>query len=131
MDIKKLILNYWKSIAVILCIFYLSFASPSAFKKIPTFPNEDKIFHLFMYLGLAAVLIFEYRHHKSNNIKTFTFVLLCIIFPILLGGAIELMQEIFFPPRSASWLDWLSDIAGVGMGWLAMQFVKPLKKQSF
>ena len=131
MNIKKLILNYWKSIVVIICIFILSFASPSTFKKIPTFPIEDKIVHLLMYLGLTAVLFFEYMQHKGNNVKSFKFVLVCIILPILLGGSIELMQENFFPPRSASWLDWLSDIAGVGLGWLVMQFVKPLKKQSF
>lgn len=124
MNIKKLILNYWKSIAVIACIFYLSFASPSAFKKIPTFENEDKIIHILMYLGLASVLIYEYRHHRKYNKFSLSFVLICLILPIFLGGIIELMQEYYFPPRSGNLLDWISDIVGVALGWLGMQFIK-------
>lgn len=128
MNIKKLILNYWKSIAVICCIFYLSFASPSTFKKIPTFENEDKIVHILMYLGLASIIIFEYRQHKKDNINPLAFVLICLLFPVFLGGIIELMQEYYFPPRSGNLLDWFSDIVGVALGWLGMQFIKPKAK---
>lgn len=125
MDIKKLIINYWKSIVVIACIFYLSFASPSTFKKIPTVENVDKIVHILMYLGLASVLIYEYRQHKKYNKISLSFVLICLILPIFLGGIIELMQENYFPPRSGNMLDWISDIVGVALGWLVMQFIIP------
>ena len=81
-----------------------------------------------MYLGLASILIFEYRQHKKHNTNSLVFVLVCLIFPIFMGGIIELMQEYYFPPRSGNLLDWISDIAGVGLGWMVMQFIKPKVK---
>lgn len=78
-----------------------------------------------MYLGLAAVLIYEYRQHKKYNKISVSFVLICLILPIFLGGIIELMQEYYFPPRSGNLLDWIANIAGVALGWLGMQFIKP------
>ncbi|MDD3321177.1 MAG: VanZ family protein [Paludibacter sp.] len=120
--------NYWKSLIIISCILYLSFASPSSFKDIPTFHNEDKLVHILMYFGLSIVLIFDYRRSANNNINLLAFVLICLIFPTLLGGGIEISQGQFFAPRTASWLDWLADITGVLIGWMGMSLFKPKKQ---
>jgi len=124
---SNLIINYWKSIIFISCILYLSFASPSTFKGVPTFENEDKVVHLFLYFILTCILIFDFRQFaKKNQMSILSFVLICIIFPIVLGGAIEIIQPIYFPPRTADWFDWFSDISGVFIGWMAMRYITPL-----
>jgi VanZ family protein len=39
---------------------------------------------------------------------------------------VELCQKYFFPPRTAEWMDWLSDSIGAIGGWLFMYFLKLL-----
>lgn len=126
-SLLKIIKSFWKSLLIISTISYLSFASPTTFKKIPTFENEDKLIHLLMYLGLSIVLIFDFRRAGINNRNLLAFVLICLIFPVVFGGSVELIQENFFPPRTASWIDWMADIVGVFLGWLIMSMIKPLK----
>jgi VanZ family protein len=123
MNFKVFIIRYWKSIAVVCCIFYLSFASPSTFERIPTFEHEDKLIHILMYAGLAFTLIFDYRRATKNTTVNAAFLFVCVFFPVLLGGLVEIAQQHFFAPRTASWADWLSDTVGVGLGWAAISFL--------
>ncbi len=120
MNLKNFFYSYWKTILVICGIFYLSFAPASTFKSVPRFPNADKITHFLMYFGLVIVLIYDFKKRNNSEYTYGKFIAVCILFPILLGGIIEILQEAFFKPRSAEWLDWLSDIAGVLIGWLVM-----------
>jgi len=124
MQIKSFFRHYWKSISVVLFILNLSFASPANFKEVPKIENIDKIVHLLLYAGLSIVLIYDFKNHKRVNTYSLAFVLLCLLFPIVLGGMIEILQPQFFSPRTAEWGDWLSDIAGVIVGWLVMFFFK-------
>jgi len=125
MKINNFISIYWKSVVFILGILYLSFAPPSTFEGVPTFENEDKLIHVGMYFILTCVLIFDFRQYAKNNYTTIlAFILICLIFPIFLGGAIEILQPMYFAPRTADWLDWFSDIAGVIIGWSGMQYIR-------
>ena len=100
----KIIFKYWKSIILTGIILYLSFAPPSDFKGIPTFENEDKLVHLLMYLALSGLLIVDYTYnsYKKTELKL---KLLCLVFPAVLGGIIEVLQPILAAPRTASWFD--------------------------
>ena len=123
LQLKKL-LHYWKSTIVFGCILYLSFAPPSTFNGVPTFEYEDKLVHLLMYLGLTSVLIFDFKRTiTAKTTNHFAFVLICLVFPIFLGGAIEILQPMYFAPRSASWFDWFFDIIGVLIGWIFMRII--------
>lgn len=125
MNIRSLFSHYWKSFIFIGCILYLSFTNPSTFKGIPTFENEDKLVHFLLYFGLTCLLIFDFRQGKKNTrMSTLTCFLVCILFPIFLGGAVEILQPMYFAPRTAEWLDWFSDIGGVLLGWITMFFLK-------
>ena len=129
MWIKFIIQNFWKSIAIMGCILYLSFAPPSEFKDIPTFKHEDKLVHLLMYFGLVLILMLDFSSaFKKRNIKFLVFVSLCTIFPIVLGGLVEIFQPMFFAPRTASWFDWFADIAGVLIAWGGMYLMKKTPK---
>ena len=122
------IFNFWKSLIITAGILYLSFAPPSTFNGIPTFENEDKLVHLLMYAGLTCTLIFDFwKYYKSITYKTLSFILICLVFPIILGGAIEIIQPTYFAPRTADWFDWFSDILGILLGLLFMQLLKKLK----
>jgi len=115
---KMFIIKYWKSLLALLIILYLSFASPSTFKDIPTFRHADKVVHFLMYAFFSSVLVYDF--HNDNVVLTskISFILTSLILPILIGGTIELLQSSVFRPRSAEWLDWLFDTAGIIAGFL-------------
>jgi len=100
-----------------------------------------------MFFVLTAVLIYEFQkwtngrkdertknshaQFLNNDISSFrlfahsrNFVLSCLVFPIALGGATEILQEMFFKPRSAEWFDWAADIAGVLAAWAIFLFAR-------
>lgn len=118
-----LTLKYWKSVLITAIILHLSFAPPSEFQGIPTFNNEDKLVHFLMYMGFTAVLLFDSYRIKSTKLSQQTLILLCIVYPVLLGGIIEILQPMFFFPRSASWFDWFADSLGVLAGWYSMPLI--------
>lgn len=131
MKFIKILLRYWESITIALVILYLSFAPPTTFDKVPSFNYEDKLVHLLLYAGLTCVLMYDFRKYaKISNTSKWTFVLVCLILPIFLGGAVEILQPIYFAPRTAEWADWLSDILGALLGWGAMALLK-LTPKSF
>jgi VanZ family protein len=60
---------------------------------------------------------------KSTNIKKLDFVLICIIFPALFGGVVEIIQPLLHEPRTASWIDWMADLIGVITGFGCMKLI--------
>jgi VanZ family protein len=125
MTSKNNLFQYWESLIITLGILYLSFAPPSTFNGVPTFEYEDKLVHLLMYAGLTSILIFDFRKKsKYDYVNKLKFVFVCLIFPVFLGGAVEILQPMYFAPRSAEWTDWLSDIIGVVLGLGMMRMVK-------
>jgi len=128
MQIITLLRQHWKSISIAIIILYLSFAPQSTFKAAPKIEHLDKVVHFLMYLGLTFFLIYDFRNRKKSNAYTRAFIFLCIILPCIFGGWVEIMQQQFFPPRTAEWGDWFCDMAGVLVGWLLMHF---FPKKSF
>ena len=116
--------NYWKSILFTLLIFYLSFAKPASFKDLNVINLTDKTAHYLVYVAYGMVLIFDFIRKNKAEYSKLSFILFCIIFPIMLGGAIEIVQETYFKPRSAEWIDWLCDILGILTAWPLMHFMK-------
>jgi len=118
----KFIKKYFFSIIVTIGIFYLSTASPSALPlpEMPKIEGLDKIVHLLMYATLTFVLVLEAT--RKNNIG---YYLLVILFPILYGGLLEIIQHYFCPSRTGDWFDFLANTIGVLIGYLAArQFLK-------
>ncbi|MBB3186875.1 VanZ family protein [Microbacter margulisiae] len=110
--------RYWKTIIVLLVIFYLSAAPASTFAGIPSFPNEDKLVHFMMYFGFALMLFWEYSSTYGISVihQTKT-VLLIIGIPAIWGGSMELFQLFFTTTRDAEWLDELADAIGATAGY--------------
>jgi VanZ family protein len=120
---QKFFKQYWKSILFICILFYLSFAKPSTFKEAPTFFSIDKLAHVFLYFILGIFLIIDFSKSNIKKSSKIMSIIITIVFPILMGGAIEISQEMFFKPRSAEWIDWLSDILGIGLSYVFMHYI--------
>jgi len=119
---KTFLFSYWRSIFVIIGILYLSFAPTSTFEPVPRFLHADKIVHIALYFVLTSMLIYDFSKKAKGEYRKAKLVLICLLFPISLGGIIEIFQEAFFKPRSADCFDWLADIAGVILAYLFSLF---------
>lgn len=121
----RFIRRYPLSLLVIAAILFLSLFNPPK-TKLDSISFIDKIAHVCMYGGLEIVIWFEYlRHHTGLN--RIRMVLLGIVVPIALGGAMELAQTLLTENRSGEWLDLLADavgvIAGAAVGYLALRHI--------
>jgi VanZ family protein len=124
MSIKIIVRHYWRSAFVVACILYLSFVHPSTFSKIPTVENEDKLVHLLMYGGLSFTLMFDFLIHQKPKYRLLLFVLIGMLFPILLGGVVEVIQPICFAPRTGSLGDFIANSIGVMMSGSVVYLMK-------
>ena len=115
---------YGLSWVVGITIFYLCIARTLPVDHVPSFEGMDKFVHLLMYLGFAGALCFDhYRIGVPFTSKRM--IVMAVVFPILYGGLIEILQENFFPPRSGEWLDWLANSLGVVIGYLLSKAFMP------
>ncbi len=115
-----LLFSFWKSILSIIIVFIVSLAPPSNFESIPTFQGLDKLVHLCMYFVLSLMLTFDYKKVLLKHTIRLSLLIVCVIFPILLGIAIEFIQEYAFPPRTGSLGDVASNSVGVILAWIVM-----------
>ena len=94
-------------------ILFLSTTDAENLARLPRFYGADKLLHLLMYMGLSFSLSME------NSIAKYKKRLaLVLLFPILYGGIIEIVQEYCLVLRSGDWIDWVADIVGAATGCL-------------
>lgn len=84
----------------------------------------DKVAHLCMYAGLSGMLWIEFlrNHCKYDDVLWHAWIgaVLC---PVLMSGAIELLQEYCTTYRGGDWFDFLANICGVTLATLFSYFV--------
>ncbi|MCQ2217693.1 MAG: VanZ family protein [Paludibacteraceae bacterium] len=115
---------YGLSCVVGITIFYLCIARTLPVDDVPKFEGIDKVVHFLMYLGFAAALCMDhYRLNVPFNSKRMIFM--AIVFPVIYGGLIEILQENFFPPRSGEWADFLADSLGAVAGYFLAKALLP------
>lgn len=119
---------YWKSVLMTAVILYLSFARLSPIEQVPQFSYTDKVAHFMLYLIYSLFLMFDYLNTGKRIYKK-RFYSLCLIWPVILGAVTEICQSLFFAPRQSEWLDFLSNVTGVLVGWgifhlFRKQFIK-------
>lgn len=104
--------KYYCSLIVSGVIFYLTtfYSAPST--PLQTIPFIDKWVHIVMFFGLTCALSLDYelRHgwKSISGIQVARFALLSGLY----GGAIEIIQMLFFTTRSGEWFDWIADLIG-------------------
>lgn len=102
-------------ILIALIILYLCCLIPT--RDIPEVEFElpiptDKIVHFLMYLGLSGATAINYIHGKRGLVNMSFLLIGAFVLPILYGGLIEILQDLYFPPRSGDWFDFLADALG-------------------
>lgn len=105
----KKILNYKYSIIIAAGILYLSLRNISQTEYNSLFikiENIDKVIHGIMYFCLSLALALESK--AKNNYRI---ILRVFLISTIFGGVMEILQ-LYVPSRTASWGDFLADMAG-------------------
>ncbi|MCQ2198756.1 MAG: VanZ family protein [Paludibacteraceae bacterium] len=90
--------------------------------------NFDKIVHFGYYLILAVAAGSDFYRQRTDY-GTMKMYMWTLLYPALLGGLIEVMQEYLTVSRSGDFLDLLADMLGAVTGyfigkWLVPRYVK-------
>lgn len=82
-------------------------------------PLMDKWVHFLMY-GFVVCAVWADWFRRDNHGKLTSSTLCCLLlYPTLLGGCLELVQEYLTPTRNGDWWDFMADEVGVALGFLA------------
>lgn len=100
------------SILVTLTVAALSLLPIGRVEVAANVPLADKWTHMVMYAVLTAVICWE-RHRRQNAVSA-----LPLIFAIVYGGVMELLQAYCTTYRSGEWLDFAADAIGAVLGFL-------------
>lgn len=113
------IYKYIPTMIVASVIAYFSFihnASEYIPRSMLGIENFDKYLHALMYmLGAGTLILDMYRDEqmKKGKLLPTTFA---VGMSSLFGGMIEIMQKLWFSPRTAEWIDWFADTIGALLG---------------
>jgi VanZ family protein len=104
-------LRYWKTIICFILIVTASIIPGNEFKdfSIIHMHGFDKIMHFTMYFILCFFAIYE----SPVKIKPPNLYLLALIFPIITGLALEIIQYLFISNREGNSIDFIANCIGV------------------
>ncbi|HEX5647286.1 MAG TPA: VanZ family protein [Nitrospira sp.] len=115
-----IVLRYWGPVCAYAgLIFYLS-SQPHPEEQLPSFVVllSDKVLHVIEYAVLGA--LFHRGFHWGADVSWRPWAVpLAVVCASLYGGSDEFHQS-FVPFRESSWLDWVADTVGAGVGAAAM-----------
>lgn len=114
------VLRYWGPVCAYAgLIFYLS-SQPHPEEQLPSFVGlmSDKVLHVIEYAVLGALFYRGFRWGAGASWRAWA-VPLAVLCASLYGGSDEIHQS-FVPFRESSWLDWVADTVGAGLGASAM-----------
>ncbi len=118
----KLIIHYHKTILLTFLILFLSLHSFESLRPgVFHFRNADKVIHFLMYFGITLVFLFE---HYIETLKMNKKDYVLNIYPLILGGIIEIIQNIFTNSRSGEWYDFIANISGIIIANIIFLFIK-------
>jgi hypothetical protein len=125
----RFIKDYLFTIIIFFIIIYLSLAQPPKIGYL-LFKGWDKVVHICMYGGLSGVFWLEFllKHRKRKKKANYFYAVIGgVLYPILVGGALELCQKYFTRYRGGDWFDFLADTTGVFWATLIAWFIlRPL-----
>ena len=115
--------KYPISLTVIAIVIYLSFFKPPTM-EITKIPNMDKLVHLCMYGGVSGMLWIEFlRNHRKYDEVMWHAWIGAVLCPVLMSGAIELLQEYCTTYRGGDWLDFVANTTGAFIASMIGYFV--------
>jgi VanZ family protein len=124
-ELKK----YWistTSISIILVLCFVKIAPPPEMEIMTDF---DKLVHLLMFMGVSGVVFFDNSRYLREKISFRSLLSGSFLFPLFLGGAIEILQDCLTDYRSGDWRDFLYDGIGVFLGIIICTIINKKLKQ--
>lgn len=120
------IMRWICTVVVSVVIIILSTIPVPDVPELDNVPFFDKWVHFVMYGGLAMAVWFDRtvicKRRMNHSIWTFLFV-----YPMVLGGLMELVQAYLTTCRSGDWIDFYADAFGALIGLLLCLLInKPL-----
>lgn len=109
---KTFFLKYIFAILASLTAFVLSVIPIPEVPELGDVPLIDKWVHFLMYGGVASAVWLDYYRCRDSRRVTPTVLLWAVVWPILLGGLLELWQRYLTDCRSGEWLDFVADTIG-------------------
>lgn len=127
--LRLILIQYPLSILTLLALTYLSFANAETFQGVDV-NISDKIVHAVMYSGLSMVFWAEWlKAHGLSRRAMLRGVLPCVVFPIVLGGMIEVGQSALTTTRHGDVWDFVANTAGtLAMTALMLGVAAPIVK---
>lgn len=127
MKYLNLILRFWKTILILIIIYFLCLIPAPDIGKmdILKIPHEDSIVHVMMFLGFSTMLFIDLKRNtylaKNRVSLSFTVAVICI----LMGITTELLQLFLASlQRTGSITDFLFDMTGTALGITGMRLIK-------
>lgn len=115
--------KYPISLTIIAVVIYLSFFKPPSL-PISKIAGMDKLVHFCMYAGLSGALWIEFlRNHRKYDDVLWHAWIGAVLCPILMSGAIELLQGYCTTYRGGDWLDFLANTGGITLATLLSYFI--------
>jgi len=102
----------------IIIIFILSSVPGNNIPKIAPFkiPHLDKIVHFIMYFTLQFLVLVEYYKNYTQKYSLANAVFVSVMFSVLYGVTMEILQFLFFINRTGSFYDILANSTGAIIG---------------
>jgi VanZ family protein len=109
-----IIKSYWKTIGWALLVLLISAWSGEKLNKIGFLHihNIDKVIHFLMYFIFTFLMINDINNSKRKTFNYVQIILFSVVFTILYGGSMELLQSITKLHRTSDFFDFLANAAG-------------------
>jgi len=113
--------QYYKSIVIGILILWLSLSGSNSLVpgKMLNIPYIDKMGHFAMYAFFSGVLLLDSCRWRTS--RHFRYAVL--LFPLLFGALMEILQMTLTTSRQAETLDLIANITGVSAGILLAHII--------
>ncbi len=119
--------NFWPGIVWGIIIIFLSAMPGNYFPEIQRFSDwlsPDKIVHIVLYFVLCFLVlkgILKQNHHTKKSL------ILGLLFVVVFGGVLEILQHYLFTGRNGSIFDFLANLFGCVLSYILILYIERKK----
>lgn len=121
--------RYYPSILITLAVFILSLSPMPEVPQLGYVPLWDKWIHFVMYGGLCLVYWFDFHRNGHSKKAWKKWLLWIVLFPVALGGLMELGQAYLTTCRNGDVIDFIANSIGVLLALPVGLFLMKRKKE--